>query len=151
MLKYSSVICLNIFLQSALDEAKKAFDCGEVPVGAVVVKNGEVISSAHNLTRKHTEITAHAEILAICEAEKKLGDWRLDECELYVTLEPCMMCMGAIINSRIKKVYFGAYDKDFGFALSNHFTMPHNVEIYGGICEDECKNILKAFFESRRN
>jgi len=144
------VICLNIFLQSALDEAKKAFKNGEVPVGAVVVKNGKVISSAHNLTRKYIDVTAHAEILAIREAEKKLGDWRLEGCELYVTLEPCMMCMGAIINSRIKKVYFGAYDKDFGFALSNHFTMPHNVEIYGGICEDECKKVLKDFFSSRR-
>ena len=144
------MICLNIFLQSALDEAKKAFKNGEVPVGAVVVKNGKVISSAHNLTRNHIDVTAHAEILAIREAEKKLGDWRLEGCELYVTLEPCMMCMGAIINSRIKKVYFGAYDKDFGFALSNHFTMPHNVEIYGGICEDECKKILKDFFSSRR-
>ena len=144
------MICLNIFLQSALDEAKKAFKNGEVPVGAVVVKNGKVISSAHNLTRKHIDVTAHAEILAIREAEKKLGDWRLEGCELYVTLEPCMMCMGAIINSRVKKVYFGAYDKDFGFALSNHFTMPHNVEIYGGICEDECKKVLKDFFSSRR-
>lgn len=145
------MIWLNTFFQLALNEADKAFSLGEVPVGAVVVKNGEVISSAHNLTRKNCDVTAHAEILAIREAEIKLGDWRLSGCELYVTMEPCMMCMGAIINSRISKLYFGAYDAEFGFALSNHFTMPHNLEIYGGICEDNCKKILKKFFEARRN
>ena len=145
------MIWLNTFFQCALNEALKALDAGEVPVGAVIVKNGEVISSAYNLTRKNCDVTAHAEVLAIREAEKKLGDWRLAGCELYVTLEPCMMCMGTILNSRISKLYFGAYDAEFGFALSNHFTMPHNLEIYGGICEDECKKLLKDFFSSRRN
>ena len=130
--------------------AKKAQNISEVPVGAVIVSNGKVLSSSHNLTRLNCDVTAHAEILAIRHAEKIKGDWRLDDCELYVTLEPCMMCMGAIINSRIKRVYFGAYDKDFGFSLSNHFTMPHNIEVYGGICEDECKKILTDFFSSRR-
>lgn len=145
------MICLNPFFELALKEAEKAVSSGEVPVGAVLVKDGRVIASAHNKTREMCDVTAHAEILAIREAEKILGDWRLDECELYVTLEPCMMCMGAIVNSRISRLYFGAFDKDFGFALSNHFTMPCNTEVYGGICEDECKQILKDFFSSRRN
>ena len=144
------MICLNQFFKLALGEAEKAKALGEVPVGAVIVKNGAVIASAHNKTREMCDVTAHAEILAIREAEKILGDWRLDECELYVTLEPCMMCMGAIINSRIPRLYFGAFDKDFGFALSNHFTIPCNTDIYGGICEDECKKILKEFFSLRR-
>ena len=137
-------------MKSALDAANQSLNTGEVPVGAVIVYKGEVLCSAHNLTRTNCDVTAHAEILAIRQAERLLGDWRLDECELYVTLEPCMMCMGAIVNSRIKRIYFGAYDKDFGFALSNHFTMTHNVEVYGGICEDECKKILKDFFATRR-
>jgi len=137
-------------MNCAIDMAKQSLTKGEVPVGAAIVHDGKVLCSAHNLTRTDCDATAHAEILAIRQAEKLLGDWRLCECELYVTLEPCMMCMGAIINSRIKRLYFGAYDKDFGFALSNHFTMPHNVEIYGGICEDECKKILTDFFSKRR-
>ena len=138
-------------MKLALEEADKAAKKSEVPVGAVIVCDGEVVSSAHNLTNTLRDVTAHAEILAIREAEKRIGDWRLDNCELYVTLEPCMMCMGAIINSRIKRIYFGAYDKDFGFALSNHFTMPYHTEIYGGICEDECKKVLQDFFKTCRN
>ena len=137
-------------MKLAYEKAFEATRQNEVPVGAVIVCDGEVVSSAHNLTNTLRDVTAHAEILAIREAEKRIGDWRLDNCEIYVTLEPCMMCMGALVNSRIKRLYFGAYDKDFGFALSNHFTMPHNVEIYGGICEEECKKILQDFFKSRR-
>jgi len=137
-------------MKLALEEALNAQKISEVPVGAVIVSGDKVLASAHNLTRENCDVTAHAEIIAIREAEKIKSDWRLDDCELYVTLEPCMMCMGAIINARIKRVYFGAYDKDFGFSLSNHFTMPHNVEVYGGICEDECKKILTDFFALRR-
>ena len=137
-------------MQCAVETAKKALALSEVPVGAVIVLRGKILASSHNLTRTNCDVTAHAEILAIREAAKKLGDWRLSQCDLYVTLEPCMMCMGAIINSRISRLYFGAFDKDFGFALSNRFTLPHNVEIYGGICEDECQKLVTDFFESRR-
>ena len=150
MVKYHSVIDLNSFMKKALESANKALNLGEVPVGAVIVCNNKIISSAHNLTRTNCDVTAHAEILAIREAERILRDWRLCDCEIYVTLEPCMMCMGALINSRISRIYFGAYDKDFGFALSNHFTMPYNVEVYGGICENECKKPLKDFFAKCR-
>ena len=138
------------FMKQATDQGYLAFTKEEIPVGAVIVRNNKMISKAYNKREKHQIATHHAEILAIRKAEKLLGDWRLSECELYVTLEPCMMCMGAIVNSRIKRVYFGADDKDFGFALSNHYTMPHNVEVYGGICEDECKKLLTDFFASRR-
>ncbi len=138
-------------MEKALRSANEAYMIGEVPVGAVIVRNNEIISSAHNLTRTNCDVTAHAEILAIREAEHLLGDWRLCDCEIYVTLEPCMMCMGALINSRISRIYFGAYDKDFGFSLSNHFTIPHNIEVYGGICETQCEKLLKDFFKKRRN
>ena len=110
-----------------------------------VVKNGEVISSAHNLTRKHIDVTAHAEILAIREAEKKLGDWRLDECELYVTLEPCMMCMGAIIESRIKKVYYGTENNSeqmYDLSKISRFVDLYNLE------NRECSEILTDFFKN---
>ena len=144
------VIVLNRFMLHAIDEAQKALLFDEVPVGALVVCDNKIISTAHNFTRTKCDVTAHAEILAIKAAEEFLADWRLDNCELYVTLEPCMMCMGAIINSRIKRLYFGAFDKELGFALSNHFTVPHGVEVYGGICEEKCEKLLKDFFVSRR-
>lgn len=150
VIKCYLVIDLNDFIEKALQSANKALSLNEVPVGAVIVSNNKIIATAHNLTRTNCDVTAHAEILAIRKAERLLGDWRLSQCDLYVTLEPCMMCMGAIINSRISRIYFGAYDKNFGFALSNHFTMPHNTEIYGGICEDECQKLLTDFFKRHR-
>lgn len=138
-------------MAKALQSANEAFKTNEVPVGAVIVQNNEIICCAHNLTRTDCDVTSHAEILAIRKAEHILGDWRLCNCELYVTLEPCMMCMGAIINSRISRIYFGAYDKDFGFALSNHSTITHNIEIYGGMCESQCEKLLKDFFKKCRH
>ena len=146
----------NKFLEEAILLAKKAADKGEVPVGAVVVKNGEFIGKGYNKTEVSGDPTAHAEVLAIKEAAKNLNSWRLDDCELYVTLEPCPMCAGAIINSRIKRVYFGAYDIKGGAASNesvvNLFNLPFNStpETYGGLCEEKCSRILTEFFKKQR-
>ncbi len=142
------------FMKLAISEAKKAFDEGEVPVGAVIVKNGEVVAACHNEREQKQNALSHAEIEAINLACQKLGSWRLDECELYVTFEPCPMCTGAIINARIKTVIFGAYDSKMGAmdSVINLCDYPfnHKVEIYGGIMEDECKKILGDFFAEIR-
>lgn len=146
----------NRFLEEAIAEAKKAEATGEVPVGAVVVKNGEIIGRGFNKTEEYNDPTAHAEVLAIREAAERLNSWRLDNCELYVTLEPCPMCAGAIINSRIKRVFFGAYDTKGGAASNesvvNLFNMPFNTtpETYGGVCEGECAKLLTDFFKKQR-
>ena len=142
------------FMIHALKLAKEAAEAGEVPVGAVVVKNGEIIGVGRNRCEALRMQTRHAEIEAIESAAKTLGDWRLDDCELYVTLEPCPMCAGAIINSRIKTVVFGAYDSVSGAADSvlNLFSykFPFCPEVFGGIKEKECKEILTEFFKKRR-
>ncbi len=142
------------FMKLAILEAKLAADKGEVPVGAVIVKNGEVIAKGHNLREEKQNALSHAEIEAINLACKKLGTWRLDDCELYVTLEPCPMCTGAIINARIKTVIFGAYDSKMGCmdSVINLCDYPfnHRPEIYGGIMEDDCLNILQNFFKNLR-
>lgn len=146
----------NKFLEQAIILAKEAEKCGEVPVGAVVVKDGAIIGKGFNKTEKTKDPTAHAEILAIKEAAKSLGTWRLEDCDLYVTLEPCPMCAGAIINSRINRVFFGAYDLKGGAAsnesVTNLFSLPfnHTPETYGGICEEECRNLLTSFFKKQR-
>lgn len=141
-------------MYEALLEAKKAAEENEVPVGAVIVKNGEIIARGRNMREKKQNPLSHAEIEAINEASKKLNSWHLDDCELYVTLEPCPMCTGAIINSRIKTVIFGAYDLKAGCmdSVINLCDYPfnHKVEIYGGICEEECAEILRNFFENLR-
>ena len=142
------------FMKLAITEAQKAAEKGEVPVGAVIVKNGEVISTGHNLREEKQNALSHAEIEAINLACQKLGSWRLDDCELYVTLEPCPMCTGAIINARIKTVIFGAYDSKMGCmdSVINLCDYPfnHKVEIYGGIMEDECLEVLQNFFKKLR-
>ena len=142
------------FMKLAIFQAKLAADKGEVPVGAVIVKNGEVIAKGHNLREEKQNALSHAEIEAINLACKKLGTWRLDDCELYVTLEPCPMCTGAIINARIKTVIFGAYDSKMGCmdSVINLCDYPfnHRPEIYGGIMEDDCLNILQNFFKNLR-
>lgn len=143
------------FMKEALKEAKKAYDKLEVPVGAVIVKDGKIISRAHNLKETKFDTTKHAEILAIQKASKKLNSWRLLDCEMYVTLEPCSMCAGAVINSRIKKVYIGASDEKTGavgsvFNLFDDYTFNHKVEYEKGIMNDECEEILKDFFKTLR-
>ena len=142
------------FMKLAILEARKAADEGEVPVGAVIVKNGEVVAAAHNRREQLKNALSHAEIEAINIACQKLNSWRLDDCELYVTLEPCPMCTGAIINARIKTVIFGAYDSKMGCmdSVINLCDYPfnHKVEIYGGIMEDDCLKVLQGFFKNMR-
>lgn len=142
------------FMSRALLLAKKAYEAGEVPVGAVIVKDGEIIAEGYNMREQKQNALSHAEIECINKACDVLKSWRLDGCELYVTLEPCPMCTGAIINSRIKTVVFGAYDLKAGSmdSVINLCDYPYNhkVEIYGGIMEDECKEILENFFQNLR-
>ena len=145
----------EIFMKKAIQEAKKAYNKLEVPVGCIIVKNGEIIAKAHNLKETKKDTTKHAEIIAIQKASKKLDSWRLIDCEMYVTLEPCPMCAGAIINSRIKKIYIGAKDEKTGAVgsvlnLLEDYTFNHKVQIENGILENECQKILKDFFKELR-
>ena len=143
------------FMKEAIKEAKKAYEKDEVPVGAVIVKDGKIIARAHNLKEKKIDTTCHAEILAIKKASKKLNSWRLENCEMYVTLEPCSMCAGALIQSRIKKVYIGTMDYKTGacgsvFNLLKDYTFNHKVECETGILKEECEIILQDFFKELR-
>lgn len=143
------------FMKEAIKEALKAYKKLEVPVGAVIVKDGKVIARAHNVKEEKRDTTKHAEILAISKASKKLESWRLTDCEMYVTLEPCSMCAGALINSRIKKVYIGTMDQKTGacgsvFNLLEDYTFNHKVEIETGILQQECEGLLKEFFKELR-
>ncbi len=145
----------NPFMQSSINQASKAASCGEVPVGAVIVKDGKVIASSHNLVETERDPTAHAEILAIRAASKLLSSPRLTDCDLYVTLEPCAMCAQAISFARIRRLYFGAYDPKGGGVENGArvFAQPtcnHKPEVYGGIAEQECGELLKDFFKERR-
>lgn len=143
------------YMKEAIKEAIKAQKIGEVPVGAVIVKDNKIITRGHNLRETKMNSLKHAEIIAIDKACKKLGNFRLEDCDLYVTLEPCLMCAGAIVQSRIRKVYFGAFDKKYGAVASvaNAFEIKsnHKVEYEHGVCIDECKNIIKDFFKELRN
>lgn len=145
---------INEFMLAAYEMAKRAYDDGEVPVGAVIVRNNEIIARGRNRREKAKNALLHAEIEAIDNACKALGGWRLWNCELYVTLEPCPMCAGAIINAHIPKVYFGAYDFKNGSCgtITNLFEMPYNFkpECVGGIMADECSALLKDFFKKLR-
>lgn len=141
------------WMKKALKEAQKAFDDGEVPIGAVVVCDGKIVGRGHNRRTKLQIATAHAEIEAIEKACKKLHSWRIPECELYVTLEPCPMCMGAVLNSRISKVYFGAYEQK-GRSLTKELAtanlLNHTLPVEGGVLEEECRGILTKFFSEMR-
>ena len=142
-------------MKEAYREARKAFKEDEVPVGCVIVKDGKIIARAHNRKEKKNCAVFHAEIECINKANRKLDNWNLKGCELYVTLEPCMMCTGAIVNSRIDKVFFGCKDPKGGALVSNiKFkrikNLNHYPEIKGGIDEEECSKILKEFFRSKR-
>ncbi len=143
------------FMKAALKEAQKAYDKLEVPVGCVIVKDGKIIAKAHNQKESKNDTTKHAEILAIQKASKKLGSWRLLDCEMYVTLEPCSMCAGAIINSRIKKIYIGTNDEKTGACgsvlnLLKDYKFNHTVELEIGLMKNECEKILKDFFKELR-
>ena len=143
----------NKFMEEALKLAQKASKKGEVPIGAVIVRNGKIISKGFNKREKTQNAIMHAEIVAIEKACRKLGSWRLDDCEIYVTLEPCLMCLGAIINSRIKKLVFGASDNKSctkEFLLSKNNSLNHNLEIESGILEEDCAKLLKEFFKNAR-
>lgn len=143
------------FMKEALKEAKKAYNKLEVPVGAVIVKDGQIIARAHNLKESKKDTTKHAEILAIQKASKKLDSWRLLDCEMYVTLEPCTMCAGAIIQARVSKLYIGTMDYKTGACGSilnvlEDYTFNHKVEYETGILKEECESILQEFFKELR-
>ena len=133
------------YMNIALKEAKKALKRNEIPVGAVIVKNNKIISKGYNKREKTKNVTQHAEIIAITKACKKIKNWRLDDCVIYITMEPCMMCSGAIEQSRIKKIIYGVENKNYGYA-----NKLKNIEIISQICEEKCKSIIQNFFKKRR-
>ncbi|MCK9540765.1 MAG: nucleoside deaminase [Novosphingobium sp.] len=140
----------------ALDEARAAARAGEVPIGAVIVREGAVLASAHNLTRAMADPTAHAELLAIREAARKLGNERLDGCDLWVTLEPCPMCAGAIAHARLARVYYAASDPkgggvEHGARVFEHPQCLHRPEVYAGVGESEAAELMRGFFRERRS
>lgn len=141
------------FMVAALSEAKKAEALEETPIGCVIVRDGKIIARGHNKRETKKNALMHAEIIAIDKACRKLGGWRLPGCEIYVTLEPCPMCMGAILQSRIEKVYFGAYDYKsgcLGSVCDLSQILPHKVTYDGGVLQTECEEILKKFFKKLR-
>lgn len=143
------------FMHKAIKEALNAMEQDEVPIGAIIVLNGKIIAKGFNQTEKTQIATKHAEIIAIEKACKRLKSWRLLDCEMYVTLEPCAMCAGAIVNSRIKKVYFGAYETKSGCAVSKYSILSnsglnHVTEFVGGIEEETCKKMLREYFSKKR-
>lgn len=143
------------FMKEAIKEAQKAAEKLEVPVGCVIVKDGKIIARAHNLKETKTDTTKHAEIIAIQKASKKLKEWRLLDCDMYVTLEPCSMCAGAMIQARIRKVYIGAMDDKTGACgsvlnLLQDYTFNHTIEIETGIEKEKCEDVLKSFFKKLR-
>lgn len=143
-------------MKEALKEAKKAYNKKEVPIGSVIVLNGEIISRGHNLVESKNDPSLHSELIAIKRAVEELNSWRLIDCELYTTLEPCMMCTGAIVNSRIKKVYIGALDEKRGFIISKFNGLDldflnHKVEYEYGLLKEECSGIISDFFKELRD
>ena len=146
----------EMFMGEALRQAMRAYEAGEVPVGAVVVRGGKVIARAWNQVEMLKDATAHAEMLALTMAEDAVGDWRLTDCTLYVTKEPCPMCAGAIVHTRLARVVFGAFDAKGGAAgsamnLLQFPTLNHRCEITPGVREAECRDLLRSFFQQQRN
>lgn len=142
-------------MKMALEEAQKAFEIDEVPVGAVIVRGDEVIAKGYNLRERNTDATAHAELVAIKKACETLGSWRLLDCDIYITLEPCPMCSGAMIQARMNNIYFGAKDPKTGAAgsklnLFEDFVFNHQCTVTSGILEEECSQIIKDFFKGKR-
>jgi tRNA(adenine34) deaminase len=145
----------SYFMKEALEEAKKAYELDEVPIGAVVVKDGKIIGRGHNLRERKQDPTLHAEIIAIRQAAAELGSWRLTDCELYVTIEPCPMCAGAILQSRIPRVIYGARDPKAGCAGSLYNLLEdsrfnHRAEVVEGVLEEECAEIIRGYFRQKR-
>lgn len=145
----------SFYMKEALKEAYKAYEKKETPIGAVVVKDGEIVGRGHNLTETLNDCTAHAEILAIRQAAKNLGGWRLIDCDLYVTMEPCIMCSGAVVNSRIKNLIIGTKHIKNSYTEMQHefkidFYEKNNVKVSFGVLQDECSNILQEFFKTLR-
>ena len=144
------------FMREALRQALKAGKADEVPVGAVVVREGKIIGRAYNQVELLKDATAHAEMLAVTQAEAAVGDWRLTDCDLYVTKEPCAMCAGALVHTRVRRVIFGCADPVAGAAgsminLLQMSTLNHRCDIAAGVLQDECAGILQSFFRERRN
>ena len=135
----------EFYMSLAINQSKKALKSNEVPVGAIIVKNNKIISQAYNKKEKRNDVTKHAEIIAISKACKKIKNWRLDDCILYVTMEPCMMCSGAIEQSRIKKIVYGVKNENYGCT-----KYLKNVKIVPDVCEEECRNLIQSFFKKRR-
>ncbi len=143
-------------MRQALREAEKAFERNEVPIGAVIVFEDKIIGRGYNQTIALKDPTAHAEIIAITSAANYLNDYRLENCRIYVTLEPCPMCAGAIVNARISHLYFSAFDAKAGacgtlFNITNNKNLNHQIKTYSGLLENESKSLLRAFFEKLRN
>lgn len=145
-----SEIMNNKFMQLAIEQTKQVQN--DVPVGAVIVKSDEVISTGFNTKENDKNITSHAEIVALKKASEVLNNWRLDDCDIYVTLEPCPMCAWAILQSRIKNIYFGSYDNNYGGFSAAHLEKLSETKpnIYGGICEQDCDNLINNFFKNLR-
>ena len=144
------------FMYAALQEAEKGFEINEVPIGAVVVYKNKIIGRGYNQVELLKDPTAHAEMIAITAAANFLNNWRLNECDLYVTMEPCVMCAGALISARINNLYFSVFDPKFGacgsvFNLCEEKKLNHKVNVYSGIYSEESENLLKKFFEKLRN
>ena len=144
------------FMKEAIKQAKKAYDKEEIPVGAVIVKDGQIIASGYNKKEEKKDTTQHAEIIAIQKASRKIGAWRLQDCEMYVTLEPCAMCTGALIQARLKRVYIGTMDPKTGACgsvlnLLEDYKFNHKVEVETNIMQKECEKILKDFFKYLRS
>ena len=139
------------FMKQAIKEAKKAFDNDEVPNGAVIVLNDKIIAKAYNKKEKRQMVTEHAEILAIQKASKKLKTWHLDDCTLYTTMEPCMMCTGAIIQSRINKIVYSVSNENFGNIENNNYFKKNKIEIIKHIQKEKNLKLLQQFFQNKRN
>lgn len=144
------------FMYSALQEAEKAFEDNEVPVGAVVVHNNQIIGRGFNQVERLKDATAHAEMIAITSASNNIGDWRLNECCIYVTLEPCIMCTGALLSARMSELYYAASDTKFGacgsiYNVAEEFRTNHKIKVYSGLLSKESEELLKRFFDRQRS
>ena len=145
----------EFFMKEALKEAQKAYEADEVPIGAVAVYKNQIIGRGHNRTEQLQDSTAHAEIIAITAAANALGSWRLENVDVYATIEPCIMCAGALVLARVKRIFFGARDEKFGgcgsvFNIANEQKLNHQIEVTEGLLKEQAASLMKAFFEKKR-